>query len=480
MKNLLAKLHSLPKGVKASVAYFIASVITSGIGYLSTPIYTRLLPSDVVGQASVYMTWVNIFGVLATFRLYYGVFNNGMLDYKDNRDGFSLSMLKLSNLITLGFAVVFFIAYPFLRKYINMDIPLALLMIIEFLTQPANLFWSGRQRYEYKYKKVVFFSILIALCTPIITVLSILIFNNHKLHARLFGAIMAAVAFYIGFYIYIYIKGRGKCDRKTMLEHWKYAFFFNLPLIPHYLSTYLLGNSDKIMIQNITGDSDAAYYSIAHNVAAIVLIVWSAANSSLIPFTYEKCKEKDYKSISNVSLSILTLFGVACVLIILLAPEVIMIMSTSEYRSAMYVVPPIVGGVFFQVHYYLYANILYYFKKPKYVMYSSVIATFSNIVLNYIFISKFGYIAAGYTTIFCYLLQATIDYFALRHVVKEKVYNMKYVGALSLALVLISIFSNLTYNFVIIRYVAVAAIFALAIVFRKKIMSIFSSMKKKA
>ncbi len=480
MNSLIQKIKAMPAGVKASVAYFLASIITSGISYLTTPIYTNMLPSDVIGQVSVYMTWVNVFGVLATFRLYYGVFNNGMLDFKDNRDGFSYALLRLSNIISLVFSVVILALYPFIRKYINMDIPLLLLMLIEFFTQPAYYFWSTRQRYEYKYKKNVLVSILVAIITPAIAVLAIYAFNDHKLYARLFGGIVPLILLYIGFYAYIVSKGRSRVDRKTERSYWKYAFFFNLPLIPHYLSTYLLGNSDKIMIQQITGNSDAGYYSIAHNVAAIVLIIWSAANSSLVPYTYEKCKEKDYKSISNVALSILTIFGVACVFIILLAPEVIAVMSTPEYRSAMYVVPPIVGGVFFQVHYYLYANVLYYYKKPKYVMYSSVLATILNIVLNYIFISKYGYIAAGYTTISCYLVQAAIDYFAMRHVVKENVYNMKYVGVLSLALVLISIFSNMTYDYAVIRYIAIAVICVAAIVFHKRIINIFKSMKKKA
>ncbi len=480
MNNIISKIRSMPAGVKASVAYFLASIITSGISYITTPIYTNMLPSEVIGQVSVYMTWVNVFGVLATFRLYYGVFNNGMLDFKDDRDGFSYALLRLSNVISLVFAVLILACYPFIRKYINMDIPLLILMLVEFFTQPAYYFWSTRQRYEYKYKKNVLVSILVAIITPSIAVLAIWLFSEHKLYARLFGGIVPLILLYIGFYIYIVHKGKPKLDRKTERSYWKYAFFFNLPLIPHYLSTYLLGNSDKIMIQQITGNSDAAYYSIAHNVAAIVLIIWSAANSSLVPYTYEKCKEKDYKSISNVALSILTVFGVACVLIILLAPEVIAVMSTPEYRSAMYVVPPIVGGVFFQVHYYLYANILYYYKKPKYVMYSSVLATALNLVLNYIFISKYGYIAAGYTTIFCYLIQAVIDYFAMRHVVKEKIYNMKYVGLLSLVLVAISIFSNMTYDYYIIRYVAIAVIFIVTILFHKRIIGIFKTMKQKA
>ena len=88
-----------------------------------------------------------------------------------------------------------------------------------------------------------------------------------------------------------------------------------------------------------------AYYSVAYSVAAIATIVWTAINSSLIPYTYEKCKEKDYKSIQRVTSPIIAVFAVACLFVIMLAPEVVAIMATPEYKEAIYVIPN-VGGVF--------------------------------------------------------------------------------------------------------------------------------------
>ena len=156
------------------------------------------------------------------------------------------------------------------------------------------------------------------------------------------------------------------------------------------------------MISYIVNDSATAYYSVAHSVAAVVFIVWNAINGSLVPYTYEKCKIKDYKSISNVTLPLLLLFACISVGLVMMAPEIVRIMASESYHEAIYIIPPIVGGVFFQVQYSIYANIIYYYKKPVYVMIGSITATISNLILNYVFISKYGYFAAGYTTIFCY------------------------------------------------------------------------------
>lgn len=464
MNKYINRVRGLPQGVKASIAFFIANIITKGIGYITTPLYTRLLTTEQYGQTSVFLTWLQVFGIIAMYCLSYGVFNNGMVDYPDKRDEYSLSMLVLSNIITVCFSGIILCIYPLISQYLKMSFPLLILMCVIFLFQPAYNFWMAKQRYELKYKFTVLWSITSAFFSPLIAIICILLFPNHRLYARIFGAEIALLLIYIGFYIHLIVRAKGKVTTK----YWKAALLFNLPLIPHYLSTYLLGSADKIMISNIIDDTATAYYSVAYSVASVAIIIWTAANSSLIPFTYEKCKVKDYKSISKVTIPILIFFGAACIFIILLAPEVVAIMASKDYKEAIYVIPPIVGGVFFQVHYYIYANVLYYYKKPKFVMIGSLFATVLNVFLNYIFINQFGYIAAGYTTIFCYFVQALIDYFAMKHVVGESIYDMKIIVGMSVLLTVISIFSNLTYDYIIIRYVAVVILLIIGIANSKK------------
>ena len=475
MKSKLKKLASMPAGVKASVAFFFASIITSGISYIVTPIYTRILPDEIFGQTSTYMTWVTIFGIVAMFCLSYGVFNNGMLDYPDKRDEFSFSMLILSNIITLVFSAILLSLYPLIKDILDMDFALVVLMCVLFFFQPVYNFWTARQRYELKYKKTVIWTIVNAVASPLVAVICILTTEHNKLYARIFGAELALIAIYIGFYIYMGNKSRWKVNTK----YWKAAFLFNLPLIPHYLSTYLLGNSNKLLISNLIGNAEVAYYSVAQSVATIVTIVWSAINTSLIPFTYENCQKKEYGKIAKVTMPILTVFAVVCVAVIMFAPEVVAIMSPASYMEAIYVIPPIVGGVFFQVQYYIYANIIYYFKQPKYVMYASVTAVVLNFVLGYFLISEFGYLAAGYSTLICFLLQAVLDYFAFRKVVKEKIYNMKYISVLSLIVIVIALGSNLLYNNIWIRYGIVAVIGIVSFIFRKRIIALIKEMRNK-
>ena len=438
----IKKLKKMPEGLKASIAFFVANIITAGIAYITTPFFTRMLSSEEFGEVSLYLTWKQVFGIIAMFCLSYGVFNNGMSDFPEKRDEYSFSMLGLSNIVTAVFAFVLFSTYPFTSSIIGLDIPLLILMVLTFLFQPAYNFWIVKQRYEYKYKFTSLWTIVSAIISPVVAMICIYFANNNKVYARLFGSELSLIVLYVFFAVHLGKKTRWHFDT----SFWRQALLFNLPLIPHYLSTYLLASSDKIMISALCGKSDTAFYSVAYSVASVGTIVWSAANASLVPFTYEKCKTKKYSDISNVTIPILVLYGIVCVTIILLAPEVVSILGTSEYLHAIYVIPPVIAGIFFQVQYYMYANILYYYKKPKYVMFASVTATISNLVLNYIFIQKYGFIAAGYTTLVCYLIMAVIDYFAMKKVVGSSVYDMKKVVLFSVIAVVICLVSNVIFN----------------------------------
>lgn len=473
--SLKSRIQHLSPGVKSSVALFLASIITRGISYIVTPIYTRLLPTEVFGDTSIFLTWFNLFGIVAMFSLSNGVFNNGMTDFPDKRDEYSFSLLILSNVITAIFSVILITAYPAINSYIGIDKVFIYLMIGLFFVNPAYSFWAVRQRYEYKYKYVVIWSIIAAVASPAIAIFCISrAQSSNFLYARVFGAEIPLLIIYVGFYIYLGIKA----NFKLKTEYWKTAFLFNLPLIPHYLSTYMLNSSDKLMISYLVSSSATAYYSVAYSVAAIATIVWSAVNSSLIPYTYENCKTGSYDKIKTVTRPIVTLFAAVCVFVIMLAPEVVAIMATADYMEAIYVIPPIVGGVFFQVQYFLYANVVYYYKKPKFVMYASVTATILNLILNYIFIKKYGYVAAGYTTLVCYALQAVLDYLAMKKIVAEDVYDMRLVAILSASLIGISLVSNFIYDFAIIRYVIVGLLIALALIFRRKLKNAVFAIRK--
>ena len=470
LKKIRNKIRESSPGVKSSVAFALASAVSAGMSYLTTPIFTRMLSPEEYGEVTVYLTWQAIFAIVAMFSLNYGVFNNGMMDYKDDRDGYSFSLLGLSNLITICFAFLVFSFQLFFPGILKIEYKYLILMFVVFLFHPAYNFWLARQRYEYNYKPALIASVCIAVLGPLVSIVSVVLLKDNRVDGRIFGLEGTLLIIYCVFYVLLGKNSKWKCNR----SYWKDAFLFNLPLLPHYLSTYVLSSSDRLMISEMVSKSATSFYSVAYTIASLGLIVWTAINGSLIPYTYEKCKAKDFTQLKKIVNSLLVVIATCCFLVILIAPEVIAFFGSSEYKTSVVVVPPIVGGIFFQVHYSLYANVLYYYRKPKWVMTASVTAAVLNIITNYIFIGLFGYIAAGYTTLICYIIQAVIDYFAMRKVAGESVYDIKFILALSAVILLVSVFGSFLYSFVIIRYVILAAVLVLAVIKREKLKNIIT------
>lgn len=472
-KKLIARISSVSAGAKSSFALFFANVVTTGIAYITTPIFTRLLSVAEYGQVSLFLTWQQLIGIVAMFSLSAGVFNNGMVDYPEDRSKFSFSLLILSNVITFIVSILLFIFYPLIDQYLGFDIPLLILMMVMFLVQPAYNFWTSRQKYELKYKKTVLWSIICAVISPIVAIVCLVLPNNNHLYSRLFGSLLPLIIIYAGFYLYLARQSNFKID----FSYWKFAFLFNLPLIPHYLSVYILSSSDRLMIAHYVGEEATAFYSVAHSVGVVAMILWSAVNASLIPYTYENCKRGNYSAISKVTIPILFVISLVCLLVILLAPECVSIMATKEYMEAIYVIPPIVGSVFFQCLYFVFANILYYYKKPAYVMLASLSATGINIVLNMIFIPKYGYLAAGYTTLVSYAIQAIIDFILLKRVITRRIYDMRLICAMACVVVVIAVTSNMLYGYDGIRYTILAIVSLFLCIHRIRILSLLTIKK---
>ena len=469
IKKLFKQYTELSVIAKASFFYLIINVFQKGLHFITTPIYTRLLRPNEYGQVSVFLSAEQMIGTVAMFCLAAGCFDVGMQDYKHDRKCFTFSVMALSNAITIVCAVIFFVLYPYIGKYINVDLPLLTVMFINFFLQQGFILWSREQQYEYKYIVpgiVTVASSLVSSATAII-----LICKNplHRVEARIIGSFLPMAAIYIGYWIYVIWRGRLKVN----FYYWKFAFFFNLPLIPHYLSLYVLSSSDRIMIGYLIGEEQAAYYSLAYAIANTVSIIWSAINSAIGPYELQKFEQKKYKDLSNKILPILTGFAGLCMLIVLIGPELISIVGTADYAEAVCVIPPVVGGIFFQALYQVFTSILYYNKKPKIVALASISTGILNIVLNYIFIPIVGYVAAGYTTLFCYFLQAILDYFVARKVVGQDIYDIKYLSVLMITVALISLVSNVLYQSFLLR-LGVFLLFGVIVVCnRQKIIDLF-------
>ena len=432
---------------KASIVLMATQMIQKGLSLITSPIYTRLLDTAEYGEVSLFFSWYEIFVVFTGLCLSKGVFNNGMMDFKDDRERFTLSMYSLTFISTVVIGVPTILFCKYIYNFMNLPIELVVYMFILLAFEAALSQWTVRNRFEYKYKATAIVTLLISIISPMCGILGIYLFPENKVFARVIGARNIFLVAYLAVLVYLIRKAKGRINTK----YWSYALKFNIPLLPHYLSLHILNHMDRIMIANIVNTSAAGIYSVAYNGAAIVKIVWQSINASLIPWTYEKCEKKDYERLSELTNVLVFGYGLICICFMFLAPEIMRILAPSSYHEGIYVIPSVIAGVFFSSLYYVFANVVYYYKQPKYVMIASVTSALTNVVLNAIFIPIFGYLAAGYTTMVSYILQVLIDYWAMKKILKKDIYDRRFLASISAAVILIGIVLSYIYPYTVIR-----------------------------
>lgn len=469
--KLLNKYYSFPKQAKASFWFAFCSFTQKGISLFTTPIFTRLLSTSDYGILSVYSTWENLLLIIASLNLAAGVYLRGLIKFELDQEKFTASLQSLSVIIMTCIFCLYLLFSSFWSKLLDLSFPFMLLMFIDMYMVTAFHFWSARQRVNFEYRNLIIVTLVNAILKPTIGIIAV--YNTcetDKVFVRIFVYALCDVLVFGWFFLTTFL-GKGQ---KFSTQYWKYALGYNLPLVPHYLSQMVLNQSDRVMIKSLTDAGSAGIYSVAYTAATVLLIINQAILNTYNPWMYKKIKAGGYVSINNISIGLLVLIATLNLVLICFAPEAIKILAPKKYYEAIWTIPPVASSVFFMFMYSLFSNFEFYYEKTKFMMAASVGGAVLNIILNYVFIQLVGYIAAGYTTLFCYLCYCICHYYVMKSILKKqlggmKVYEMKKIIGLSVAFVLIAGCSMILYNYMILRYIILLSAFTAAIMYRKKL-----------
>lgn len=481
LKRAVDSYKKLSVQIRASVWFVICSILQKGISLITVPIFTRMMTTEQYGCFSTYVSWYNILLVFTSLSLYYGSFNNAMMKFKNDRAKYISSMQGLVTVLTATVFVIYLCFKETANLFLKMTTPMVLLLFVELLVTPALHFWSSHNRFEFKYRKVVALTLCKSAANPILGIILVKL-SEDKTIARITSVVLTEVCFCGIVAILQFVRGKSFFHK----EYWKYALLFNLPLIPHYLSGQILNQSDRIMIAHLVDQTAVAKYSVAYNIGLLMNIFTNAINSSYTPWFYHKFEKKAVSDIRRISTTVMMLMAAFVTMLMFFGPELLMLIAPSKYSDAVYVIPTVAASVFFTFMYNIFANFEFYYEKNQYVLIGSITAAVINIVLNFIFISIFGYIAAAYTTLVCYIIYSGLHYFfasrlCKKNDIEKQVINGKAILLLSIFVVSISVIVNLLYKNTVCRYALIALMVAAIILkyreLKKLVLGIFGEMK---
>jgi O-antigen/teichoic acid export membrane protein len=308
----------------------------------------------------------------------------------------------------------------------------------------------------------------------------LLVNSNNQAFARVLSIAFVQIVFGLLLIISYIIKAK----KLVVAKWWKKALLLHIPLLPHSLSLTVLASADRVMINSIVGAPETAIYSVAYSASMVINLIKISINQAMTPWIYECIKHKDYDSVKKNCNMVILLVMFMAFIFILFAPEVIWIVGSAEYYKAIYVIPPVAASVFFTFLYCIFSTIEFYYEKTKEIMYASVMAAVLNIVLNAIFIRLFGFVAAGYTTLVCYLFLSCAHYVVMKKAVKEHIgdvqlFDLKFILIMGMIVLMSTVIFSVLYYFNIIRYLLILVLFAVAIIKHKDVIGLLKTIKKK-
>lgn len=215
-------------------------------------------------------------------------------------------------------------------------------------------------------------------------------------------------------------------SRQNLASIWrkvKQFAAYGAPMIGWFFASNILSVGDRYLIQFFKGTSEVGIYSanyslVAGSVSLIALPIQLAAHPFLVKAWSDNDKEGTLKWLGiiieySISLGILL---IGCIL--LFSKDIAYLLLGPEFRQGHTIMPIVFSGIlFWQLGTYTHKP-LEFAERTQLMMLFCLVAACFNVILNVIFIPKFGYVAAAYTTVLSYILYNILVTIAGRKIVR--------------------------------------------------------------
>ena len=386
--------------LKSIIGFSIGPILSSAIGFLTTPIVTFFIAPEEYAKLNIYLLFQNILSV----SIYLALDQSFVRFYNDREDKKKLwrQAIFIPLIISIILAVIVLFNYRFFSDYLfeikDNYIPIILfcISIPLIVLERFILLWIRMQENAIKYST---FNILLKVSVLVVTVLLMLLYEKTYISA-----------------IYGYVIGQIIVDillvvSNTELLRWhkhtynsvdvselvKYA----IPLAPVAFISLMLNSTDRIMLNEIGTLTDVGLYSVALRITGLLGILKTCITSFWTPMSLRwkanGVNNEQFNSVMDIVTVCRSLVFGGCLLI----KPIIFLLFGEAYRQAMYIFPYL---LFYPILYTICEIFLVgilFKKKGYFVTICSVVSLILNIGINFVLIPMLGAIGAACATALC-------------------------------------------------------------------------------
>lgn len=441
------------KVFKAGIGYTIGNVMVKGINFLAIPIFSRLLTTEEMGLYTVFAAYEAVLFVFIGMALHSSI-RSAKYEFEGKIDDFTSSIMGIYwiNLIVALFISIVF--NKILTKLLDLDLVTLVMLVIYSFGIAVVTLYNARISLDYEYKKYIKVSLASTIGNVGLSLILIkTIFNSSRGFGRVLGITISTVL--VVYIIYDLYKRARPTFRK---KYWKFGIKYSLPIIPHGISQVLLAQFDRIMINKMIGKSEAGIYGLVGNIKLILAIISDSISEVWMTWFYEKMKNKEIEAVRSRARQLCYFFLIIAIGVMSISPELVLIIGGQKYAVGKYVAIPMILDAFVLFIYNVIVPSEYFKQKTSFIMWGTMSAAVINIITNYIFIQKYGFIAAAYTTLFAYICYMILHLVISYRLMRFSIIPVSCIALCLLSIVIIAIVDLIFIDNIFVRYLVCFAV----------------------
>lgn len=445
------------KILKAGIGYTVGNYLIKGLSVLTLPIFTRMMTTSNYGIYNSFSAYSNLLFIFVGLAIH-SSYRNSKLKYGNSNYLSYISTTMLLMIFNLFIWIIFGILFgKQIGSLLGLNSQIILVLIVYSFSLAVITCFNTFSSIDYNYKAFLLIAGINAVSSIILSMILIrFVFIKETYVGRTLGTVIPSLLISVGLVVYFLKKSVPK--RENIFPYLKWGIRYSIPIVPHGVSQLILAQFDRIMILKMIGAAVTGIYSFAYNIFSIIVVTTTSLDNVWSTWFYEKMHVNDLRSIKKYSSLYAGGICAYSIVLMLLSPEIVRILGPNEYATSVYAVIPLITGGFFSYLYTLPAAVEYYYEKTKFIMIGTILAAILNIVLNLIFLKKYGYVAAAYTTLVTYVAYCLLHFCIARYIFKKSLFNLKLLLFLSLLIIVVNFISVFLIKFFIIRLVLIIII----------------------
>jgi O-antigen/teichoic acid export membrane protein len=389
--------------IKGGSIYYISSnFVQKAFAFAILPVLTSYLAPSEYGIISLVSALGGVVMLFMMLALQAAV-TRFFFEFKDNQEAlkrFLGSIIVFVNISSLCLGVMLLTFGESLIAVFIGDIdfyPYIVLGLLFAIFQPMFTILLSMLQVMQRAKEYAF-AFLLNYTASAILGLGVIVFFEYKAEGMLFSSFVVALISNILSFWYM----RKSFTLCFDLLHIRRALSYSIPLIPNSLFSQINAVADKVIVNVLIGTTATGIYSLGFMIGSVIQAVAVSINRAYVPVAMASLKSNnpsEFRALAKMGEIIVYGYCYAALGLSLFSKELILLFIDDAYFSAANVVPLIAFSFVLLGIYYLFVNILFFdLGKAKYIAFFTGASMGLNIVLNYIFVPRYGIEGAAVAT----------------------------------------------------------------------------------